>query len=153
MYNNFDNNVDFLNKKEIKFMNNNNNRKLYGTIFFGNEASDYGKENGRLDYGTLSKAFNKVLNNDIMEATRGIGTWKQVHGFTDNPEEMDYDFEIFQYFIISDDGAKILKDWTDEIVFYNEALDMYVWGVTHYGTDWDLILTDIELNCDEAAHE
>ena len=127
------------------------NNKLYGTNFCDNEASDYGKKNGRLDYATLAKAFNKVLNNDIMEATRNIGFWEQVNGFMDNEEENYID--VFQYYIISADGADILMDWTNEIVFYNEALDMYVWGVTHYGTDWDLILTDIELNCDEAAHE
>lgn len=51
--------------------------------------------------------------------------------------------EVFQWFIISDNGAELLKEWTDEIVFYNAELDMYVWGVTHYGTSWDYVLTDI----------
>lgn len=51
--------------------------------------------------------------------------------------------EVFQWFIISDNGAEILKEWTEEIVFYNAELDMYVWGVTHYGTSWDYVLTDI----------
>ena len=36
---------------------------------------------------------------------------------------------------------------TDEILFYNETLDMYVWGVTHCGTSWNYVLTDIKLNC------
>ena len=34
--------------------------KLYGTTFCGNEASDYAKENGYLDYATFSKAFDAV---------------------------------------------------------------------------------------------
>ena len=34
---------------------------------------------------------------------------------------------------------------TDEIVYYNEELDMYVWGITHYGTSWDYVLTDIAI--------
>lgn len=127
------------------------NNKLYGINFCDNEASDYGKKNGRLDYATLAKAFNKVLNNDIMEATRNIGFWEQVNGFMDNEEENYID--VFQYYIISADGADILMDWTNEIVFYNEALDMYVWGVTHYGTDWRYVLTEIELNCGDAAYE
>ena len=59
--------------------------------------------------------------------------------------------EIFQYYIISDAGAQILEDWTNEIVFYNEELDMYVWGVTHYGTAWSYVLTDIKLNCGDEA--
>ena len=86
-----------------------------------------------------------------MEATRNIGSWEQVNGFMDNEEE--YYIDVFQYYIISADGADILMDWTNEIVFYNEALDMYVWGVTHYGTDWRYVLTEIELNCGDAAYE
>ena len=57
--------------------------------------------------------------------------------------------EIFQYFIISDNGARILKDYTNEILFYCEDLDMYIWGVTHWGTSWDYVLTDIKLDLSE----
>lgn len=60
-------------------------------------------------------------------------------------EEQDETPEIFQYFIISDSGAEILKDYTNEIVYYIPALDCYVWGVTHYGTSWDYVLTDIKI--------
>lgn len=52
--------------------------------------------------------------------------------------------EIFQYYIVSDSGAEILKS-VNEIVFYNVALDMYVWGVTHYGTAWSYVLTDVKI--------
>lgn len=54
--------------------------------------------------------------------------------------------EIFQYFIISDSGAEILRDWTGELVWYLSELDVYVWGVTHWGTSWDYVLTDVKLN-------
>ena len=188
-------------------------RKLAGTYFCGNEASDYAKEQGYLDYATLAKAFDAVLNNDIIKTTSDIGYWETENGseeyYEDNSgniytyyekedkvkeleeekeelEERMYEFEeleeeetdeyyeevktrlaeidkeiealedahydeIFQYYIISDEGARILKDWTNEIVFYNEALDMYVWGVTHWGTSWSYVLTDIKLNCGEEA--
>ena len=53
--------------------------------------------------------------------------------------------EIFQYYIISDSGYNILKYHTDEIVYYIDALDVYVWCVTHFGTSWDHVLTDIEI--------
>jgi hypothetical protein len=26
---------------------------------------------------------------------------------------------------------------------------MYIWGVTHYGTSWDYVLTDIKIELDE----
>ena len=126
------------------------NNKLYGTTFYGNEASDYAKENGRLDYATLSKAFDGVLNNDIISKTSEIGYWEIENGCEYDEETEEYT-EIFQYYIISDNGANILKELTNEIVFYNEELDMYVWGVTHWGTSWDYVLTDIKLNCGEEA--
>lgn len=176
------------------------NNKLAGTYFCGNEASDYAKENGFLDYATLAKAFDAVLNNSIIENTREIGYWDIENGseeyYEDNDgncytynekeekveeletrieelEELEteeaaaeiekikediealedaYYKEIFQYYIISDNGAEILKAWTNEIIFYNEELDMYVWGVTHWGTSWDYVLTDIKLNCGEEAY-
>ena len=154
------------------------NNKLAGTWFCGNEASDYAKEHGFLDYATLAKAFDAVLNNEIIQATSDIGYWDIENGseeyYEDNNgnrytydekedrieeleeleteeseaqideirkdiealEDAHYE-EIFQYYIISNNGAEILKDYTDEIVFYNETLDMYVWGVTHWGTSWD----------------
>lgn len=59
-------------------------------------------------------------------------------------EEQEYNYpEVFQWYIISDNGADILKDYTNELVYYCETLDVYVWGVTHYGTAWDYVLTDI----------
>ena len=169
-------------------------KKLYGTYFYGNEASEYAKEQGYLDYATLAKAFDAVMSYDIISNTNNIiGYWEQENGFIDNSEEIEEleekisdleceqpstlddnekylriqnkidelqeridelknetEPEIFQYFIISEQGANILKEWTDEIVYYNETLDIYVWGVTHLGTSWNMVLTDIELNCKES---
>ena len=164
--------------------------------FFGNEVSDYGKKRGYIDYATLAKAFDAVLNNDIISAT-GFEDWEQENGIVDNyedierlndewhdieldlddpirdfdederaeleqrieeikaeideleAEENDYP-EIFQYYIISEQGADILKDYTNEIVYYNSRLDMYVWGVTHCGTSWDYVLTDIKIELGES---
>lgn len=175
--------------------------KLYGTTFYGNEASDYAKKCGRLDYATFAKAFDAVLNNSIMENTCEVGFWNQENGIIDNSEEVDaleqeiidienqldfltveeieevemlqekidsiqeqieeleeeqersYNQDIFQYFIVSDSGAKMIEQYTDDPLFYNEKLDMYVWGITHYGTSWKYVLTDIKLNCGEKAFE
>ena len=175
--------------------------KLYGTTFCGNEASDYAKEQGYLDYATFAKAFDAVLNNSIMENTCEIGFWEQENGIIDNSEEVEalkeeitdienrlefltdeeieeaqmlqeeidsiqeqieeldeeqgrsYNQEIFQYYIVSDQGAEMIKQYTEDPLFYNETLDMYVWGITHYGTAWGYVLTDVKLNCKEEAFE
>ena len=119
--------------------------KLASVWFYGNEASDYAKELGYLDYRTLAKAFNCVLNNGIMSATAKIGYWECVSG-NEYDEESDTYTEVYQFYIVDDNGAEILQE-AGEIVYYNEELDMYVWGVTHYGTAWDYVLTNIPLNC------
>ena len=173
-------------------------RKLAGTYFCGNEVSDYAKEQGYLDYATLAKGFDAVMNNGIMEMTEanGIGYWEQENGIIDNSDEIeelenkisdteekmeeldeksndykvleseidemqsridelqnqqDYPPEVFQWYIVDGNGADIIKEYTDDPLYYNEALDMYLWGVTHYGTSWDYVLTDVKLNCGDDA--
>lgn len=201
----------------------------YNNYFYGNEISDYGKKNGFVDYATLAKAFDAVLNNDIMEKTYDIGYWEQVSGIVDNTEEIDEKQEriddidteienleeaiennncdidsleeeqkedsyidnkeaieeykkankelkekiekledekktleekieqleeeqepeeVFQWYIVSDEGANLLQN-VNEIVYYNEELDMYLWGVTHYGTSWNYVLTNIPIEYSE----
>ena len=79
-----------------------------------------------------------------MEKTASIGFWEPIQGFNID-EDGDNLQEIFQFFIIDDCGAKILQELTDEILFYNEELDMWVWGISHYGTGWEYVLTDIPI--------
>ena len=152
--------------------------------YCGNAISDYGMENGYVDYATLAKCFDAVLNNDIMNLTYDIGCWEQISGIIDNSEEIedleekrdeleevnennqsqiieneideinekieeleneqDYQ-EVYQWFIVDDWGARLLQD-IDQIVYYNETLDMYLWGVTHYGTSWNYVLTSIKID-------
>ena len=153
--------------------------------YYGNAISEYGVQNGRVDYATLAKAFDCVLNNDIMSFTYDIGSWEQVSGIIDNTDEIEEleekrdeleeenenspsqiieneidnlndqieelereqndDKEVFQWFIVDDWGSRLLQEVND-IVYYNETLDMYLWGVTHYGTSWNYVLTNIVID-------
>lgn len=179
-------------------------RKVYGKYYYGNKISDYGLQNNRVDYRTLAKAFDAVLNNEIYTAVNDLGYyWESYAGYdyycedsdgntynqterdekveelaeklvdleeieepdktiTEAIEEIkenidclneDHYFDIFQYYIISENGARILEEDTDEIVLYCEKLDIYLWCVTHWGTAWDYVLTDIECNAGERAFE
>lgn len=167
--------------------------------FCGHKISEYGLQNGRIDYGTLAKSFDAVLCNNItglfyITINNEYVEPEQVNGFIDNSDEIDALQEqidelennqpalsedsdeyikiqeqidelqeqideleneqndapdIFQYYIISDAGAELLKDYTDEILYYIDYLDIYVWGVTHYGTSWDYVLTDIKIELED----
>lgn len=116
---------------------------LYDGKAFGHEVSDYALEHGYLDYLTLSKIVGDcVLNNSIFEYV-GYVNWELENGEEENAD--GYFYEVYQYYIITYNGARLLVEFTDELVFYNEELDMYLWGITHYGTSWDYVLTDIKL--------
>ena len=169
--------------------------KIAGKYFYGNEISRYGQDNGYVDYATLAKAFDAVLNNEIIEKTADIGYWEIESGFPDNSDRLEIIAErleeiknqmedaesmeeiaeiekerdaleekkeeleneedslpdVYQWYIVSESGAEILER-IGEIVYYNEALNMYVWGVTHYGTSWSYVLTNIPCNCGAAAY-
>ena len=125
-----------INKYNIKY-------KITGKYFCGNEISKYGQQHNRLDYATFAKAFDAVLNNSIMEKGWNIGSgWELV-----NSSDYDEDTEVFQWFIVSDSGARMIQDYTDEILYYHEDLDIYLWGVNHFGTSWDYVLMDVPCNC------
>lgn len=116
---------------------------LYDGKAYGYEVSKYGLENGYLDYLTLSKIVgDMVLNNNIFEYA-GYENWEFENGLEE--DEDGYFQEVYQYYIISYSGARFLTEYTDEIVYYHEELDMHLWGITHFGTSWDYVLTDIKL--------
>ena len=99
-------------------------------------VSKYGLENGYLDYHTLSKIVGDcILNNTVRDRT--MMDWELING--------EFDSMVFQDYLISEKGYEFLSEYTDELVFYNENLDLYIWSITHFGTAWDYVLTDIKL--------
>ena len=133
-----------------------------GKTLYGKEISGYGLNNGYVDYKTLSDIVgNHILNNEIIKYE--VDNWEVVNGsdikyydskaddYVEESEIENWDdveekyIDIFQYYIIDNWGVEILSNYTDEIIFYNEKLDVYLWGITHYGTSWDYVLTDIKI--------
>ena len=51
--------------------------------------------------------------------------------------------EIFQYRIVDERGAALIKEYTNESLLYNDELNMYVWGVPLYGGHWEDACTNI----------
>lgn len=113
-----------------------NRIQLHSNKAYGVKISSYGLENGYLDYEALAEIVGPhILNNTIREAT--MEDFEMAAG--------KFNKMVFQDYIISDQGYKLLEELTDELVFYNKKLDIYVWAITHFGTSWDYVLTDVEL--------
>ena len=136
------------------------NKTISSNYFYGNEVSQYGQQHGYVDYRTLARAFDAVLVNDITKLFYCDikGEWNEPEYYNgseywSDDDGNEYYNEIFQYYIIDGNGADLLQRWTDEIVYYLPALDMYVWGVTHYGTSWDYVLTDIKIDMEDPKNE
>lgn len=111
--------------------------KLYENKVYGEEVSKYGLENGYLDYLTLSKIIGPCILNNYLRAET-MEDWEIVAGDLGASD-------IYQDYIISKYGYEFLSEYTDELVFYNKRLHVYIWGVSHFGTSWDYVLTNIRL--------
>ena len=53
---------------------------------------------------------------------------------------MDYP-EIYQTYVIDEHTSEILKDY-GEFVYYNEDINLWFWGVMHWGTSWSYVMGD-----------
>lgn len=79
---------------------------------------------------------SQILENEISKIEEEI----------EELEDEEYEEpEVFQYFIVDRLGVQLLQD-INEILYYNEELNMYVWGVTHCDTSWDYVLTSIAID-------
>lgn len=128
--------------KQVKTMT------MYDGKVFSVKPSKYALKAGYLDYLTLSKIVGESVRNCYIYDYVGSMYWTMVNGYDKDDVE-----EIFQHYIITEEGYKILRDYTDEIVYYCEELEMYLWGITHFGTGWDMVLTDVKLVGDGVDNE
>ena len=100
------------------------------------DLNSYELENKRLSYKNLFYNDDSlILCNNIAEDYLELQS-----GFNNDDEYL----EVYQYYIITDNLAKRLIE-INEIVYYHEKLDIYVLGVTHFGTSWNYVLTDLKL--------
>lgn len=64
----------------------------------------------------------------------------------EDEEEDDYNefLEIFQYYLINERDLSVVEQLNEPILYCRE-LDLYILGVTHWGTGWDYVLTPVKL--------
>lgn len=74
--------------------------------------------------------------------------WEKDIELLEEADESEWreDIDIYQYYIVSEGSAEFLMKNTQELIFYNEELDIYLWGITHFGSGWEMELTDIPIS-------
>ena len=115
----------------------------------------------RTNYRELIKfcCDDMILNNYLIEELAKSGIYVDFYCGTDSyyidnngneitqaqAHKMDYNEyseqykDIYQYYIIDSNSADRLAEYTNEIVMYNDNLDLYFLCVTHCGTNWDYV--------------
>jgi len=89
-----------------------------------------------ITYETLAKRLNacKLFNKFPELDENWFDTLQNGSLYEDEDgEEMK---EIYQWYLIDQSDAEYIMRNSDELIFYSEVIDEYVWGVTHYGTAW-----------------
>ena len=111
--------------------------------FYGEQVTINERENGvkTISYADLCKPFDCILCNDI--ANKYCDEMSIISGVDYDAETEEF-FDIFQYYIISRSFVDCLQSYTDEIVYYVPSLDLYVWGVTHWGTSWSCVECELK---------
>lgn len=121
------------------------------------DLTDYEKENNKISFrrlverlftdmvlcNNITKLFYTDINDVYSEPQKEIGEDYD----TENNEYID----IYQYFIVdfSSWTYELMTKYSEQfgkefILYYIEELNLYILGVTHFGTGWDYVLTDIE---------
>lgn len=122
------------------------NRKKY--IYISKE--DGGIDGNYASYKTMIEKYvsDMVMANDIISITQADGHDWELYSGIDYIEEDDYSLDIYQYFIIDESDAERLAENTNEIIYYCKDLELYVLGVTHFGSSWSIVPTDLEIITD-----
>lgn len=112
----------------------------------------------RVSYAELAERVGDcILNNELQNQLAGEYEFELVNGDDQycyrhedktecaaNDTECDYEsIDVYQTYIIEKSGADYLARKTNEIVYFCEKLEVYLWGITHFGTGWSAVFTDI----------
>lgn len=84
---------------------------------------------------------NAILANQLFDTLCNVDGcyYGELYSGSDYDEDTDEYAEIYQYFIVGASDAERLAEYTNEIVYYFEAADVYFLAVTHFGTHWSSV--------------
>lgn len=125
-------------------------------IFISALKNYIGEDKEEVSYGTLTSFMfeDMILCNNI-EKYRENWDLELGEDYNDGYEEY---IDIYQYYIVDVDTWRLEKykeylqetnTKSDLILWYDYELDIYILGVSHCGTAWSYVPTNIEINKQE----
>lgn len=107
------------------------------------ELNYYEKENGVISLYNLMQIYDvrMVLCNNIVRVDEEL-EWDNYDLVYD--EEEDRFVEIFQYFLTYERDKELFERLGYPTAWSN-VLEVWVVGITHFGTGWDYVLTDVPI--------
>lgn len=120
-----------------------------------NAKECYDMDTNTVNYRTLVDFIftDMVLCNNIVKYSNN---WSLELG-DDYDEENEQYIDIYQYYIVDFDSwrfeeyKKYLEETKKEsnfILWYDNELDIYILGVSHFGTGWNYVPTEIKITQD-----
>ena len=111
------------------------------------KLNEYEREHKRISYATLCDFLfsDMILCNKILDVDYNLLDNQELGSLYD--EETDEYEEVYQWYIVNVDSWMLDKlkelDFDGIQLFYSDVLEEYILGVTHWGTGWDYVLTDV----------
>ena len=119
-----------------------------GNVIHINEVSEMARKKNCLDYASMVEwsTYGHMVRLNVSPWSMAEDWEKQNDDEEDEEQDEDEaDEEVFQWFIISEHSVEFFVHYTNELIYYSESLDMYLLGVTHFGTAWSGVMTEWKL--------
>ena len=111
-------------------------------IFWGQTLQEQEIESGYISYGTLAKCGNLVQ----IDSQSAINDLYEQHGIYIDENNEEVYREFFQIYVIDGNLKDIIEKYAPtECICYSEDIGAYIWGIDHFGTNWDYINTEIKI--------
>lgn len=86
----------------------------------------------------------EAIDNAVAQINEERERIEQEREELEDEQERGTTAEVMQWYIVSTAGADIIeRELPSEVLYYIPKDDLHLWGVTHWGTSWDYVLTSI----------
>ena len=101
----------------------------------------YEEAHQKISLGNMIKIYDPqmILCNNIVDIDEELNMELCAQAYDEEYEEYD---EIYQFYLTNDPDLFKKLGYPTAL---SKILDVYVVGITHWGTSWDYVLTDIDI--------